>query len=106
MSKIPFNGDITTRVIEKIKREVKARLDGGEVDGNVDLWVLLLVSDMHSRISCIEDNPSFKFGNFYAKYPKLSWLIFSIASVIAISSILVTVLATLNKLGLTIAGVP
>lgn len=98
--------DLTSNIIGKIKAEIDKKVNGGNIDGDTDLWVLLLVSDMHSRISGIEKNPALLLGRWFRDYPKLSWVAFGIASIVSISSILVIIMTFLNKLGLAVIVQP
>ena len=98
--------DLTSNIIRKIKAEISKKVNGGNVDGDTDLWVLLLVSDMHSRIRGIEKNPALVLGEWFKDYPKLSWVAFGIASLVSIGSILVIIVSFLNKVGLALIVQP
>lgn len=94
--------DLTLNIIRKIKAEIGKKVNGGDVDGDTELWVLLLVSDMHSRIRGIEKNPALVLGQWFKDYPRLSWVAFGIASIVSIGGVLVVVVSALNKLGLAL----
>lgn len=100
------NTDLTSNIIRKIKAEIDKKVNGGDVDGDTDLWVLLLVSDMHSRIRGIEKNPALVLGNWFKDYPRLSWIAFGITSLISIGGVLVVIVTFLNKIGLALIVQP
>ncbi len=97
-----MSNDLTSNIIRKIKAEIDKKVNGGNVDGDTELWVLLLVSDMHSRVSGIEKNPALVLGQWFRDYPRLSWVAFGVTSLISIGGVLAIVVTFLNKMGLAL----
>jgi len=106
MSKHDYNSDLTGNIIKKVKSEIDKRVSGGNVDGDTDLWVLLLISDIHSRVHGIEKNPALILGTWFRDYPSLSWIVFGITSLISIGSILAIIVTFMNKVGLAVIVQP
>lgn len=100
------NGDLILQIIRKIKAEINEKVNGGNVDGDTEFWVLLLVSDMHSRIRGLEKNPALILGKWFKDYPRLSWIAFGMASIVSIGGILAVIVSFLNKLGLAVIVQP
>jgi len=101
-----MSNDLTSNVIRKIKAEIDKKVNGGDVDGDTDLWVLLLVSDMHSRVSGIEKNPALVLGQWFKEYPRLSWIAFGVTSLVSIGGILAIIVTFMNKMGLAVVIQP
>ena len=100
------DNDLVLNIIRKIKAEIDEKVNGENIDGDTDFWVLLLVSDMHSRVRGIEKNPALILGQWFKEYPRLSWMAFGIASMASIGGVLVVVVSVLNKLGLALIVQP
>jgi len=104
---------MTDNLVKDIKKNVRQRIDAGEVDGDINWWMLALLSDLHDkreedseRLEEIENNPVVNMGVFIKNRPLISWALAQVVSLVLVGTSLAIALGLIDKLGLAVVIKP
>jgi len=105
--------DMTDQVIEKIKDKVGEKVESGEINGEINEWILILSSATHDsveqnkdRLKCLEGNLSIKLGNFIKNRPLIAYALSQITALILVVTSMAIALGLIDKLGLSLVIKP